>query len=64
MERCRKRLLTDGQGNQLPRLSRRTRCHDNVLLTADRIGHRHSRLALTQVDLCHDLPRALVMGFE
>ena len=64
MERYLERLLIDSQGNQLTGLTRRSRCHNDVLLSTDRVSHRHTRLALTQLDLCHDLPGALVMRPE
>ena len=61
MGRYLKRLLIDSQGNHLAGLPGRSRCHNDSLLPADRIGHEDSRLALVQVDLRHDLPGALVM---
>ena len=64
MGRYLERLLIDSQGNQLAGLPGHSRCHNDALLPADRIGHGDSRLALAKVDLRHDLPGALVMRSE
>ena len=64
MERYLERLLIDSQGNQLTCFTRRSCSHNDVLLSADRIGHWHSCLALAQVYRRENLPGALVMSSE